>query len=335
MSTTVKVILIISAVLILAVICACLMTGGLVAIGTYLFTATPSPTVMLPTQFPTITPLPSDTPQPAFTVTPAATPTPKAISPDEGFTLDGVDLKVVDVRYSLINGGEAGAGFIDPEEGFLLVVAFSSSEMELGFLYDNYRPTTRLVDASRDMTYEVNRVNWSMSDSPTNSGYYLVSFPVKEPPETAVFYFNDQTAIDLTPLLPEQHEVKDPWLNTGHTLEVSGMDLKLQSATLGSTYNDLDGAPLVKKRDENQLLVIRFTSSYADLTGASEWYPALIDRTDCENTIVYKYMTWTNASHTGRGRLEYTFEVPPKWDDFVLYLPTENLMDIHAVVKNR
>ncbi len=242
---------------------------------------------------------------------------------------------MVEVRYSLINGGEDGAGFIDPEDGFLLVVAISSNEKELGFIYDNYRPTTRLVDTVRGQTYEPNWNNWSTSGSPTNSGYYLVSFPMREPPEVAVFFFNDQTAIDLTPILPELREVKDPWLSAGQTLEVSGMDLRLQSAMLVSNHTAQDGTPVEKMEPGNKLLVVRFTSSFGDLTGASEWSPVLTDRNDFENTIYYSYMTWSTGGNTGNGRLEYIFEVPPKWNDFVLYLPYENLMDIYEFVKNR
>jgi hypothetical protein len=335
MSKTVKIILIIVVIGILGIVCLCLALGGLAALGSFLATSTPTP---LP---PTFTPIPPTAVPP--TAVPAVIPTsgqagpaPVNLAPaDQSFVLDGVEMNVNSVRYSLINGGESAANFISPNDGFLVVVTLASNTKALDFFYDNYIDTMKLVDLDTGQGVEADWVNWSSEDSVTNSGYIKISFPVQSVPARPALYFTDEKGVDLSSLLPGSAEVENPWWDVKQKFEVTGMDVRVQSAVMASSYTAPDGKKYQKKDPNNKVLTIRFVSSFKDLSGLSEWYPLMLKADDLENPYDSVYASWTNESNTGQGFIEISYEVPADMDTFILYLPYDNLMDLSGIIKKK
>jgi hypothetical protein len=346
MSKTVKIILIVAVLGIMILICLCLLLGGVITLSTYFQTSTPTtapvvivPTVIVPTTAvpPTAVP-PTVAPTAAATATPAATAvpaTPTPLSPDAGFVLDGVNLKVMDVRYMLINGGESGVNYLSRDDGFLYVITLDSNTKDLGFVYDNYVKTIRLVDTVSGDFFETDWMYWSDDDSQSNSGYVKLSFPVKKVLEKPAIYFNDETGVDLTPILPKTSEVEDPWLDIKKKFDVYGNDLKVQSVILTLNYTSPDEHKFVIEQSGNKVLVVKFVSSHGDLSGVQDWDPIIIDPDNPQNQYYYGYESWTNDSSRSQGSIEYSYEVPGDMARFILYVPFENLIDLTSVVKKK
>ncbi|MHC1782720.1 MAG: SPOR domain-containing protein [Anaerolineaceae bacterium] len=336
MSKTVKIILIVAVLGIMILICLCLLLGGVITLGTFLNTSTPTaaPMVTLPTVLPPTAVPPTAVQSTAVPATPAPTvepATPAPLSPDAGFVLEGVNLKIFSVRYTSINGGEDWVFSMSGKDKFMFLVTLDSNEKELGFIYDNYFDTIQLVDTVSGESTLADSLTWSGEDSQTNSGYVKISFPVTKVPEKPAIYFNDEIGVDLTPLLPASIAVEDPWSDIKKKFDVYGNDLKVQSVILTSNYTALDGHKFEIEEKGNKILIVKFISSKTDLSGVEDWNPMIIDPNNPENQYGWGYWSWDSTD--SQGTIEFSYEVPGDFESPVLYIPYDNLMNLTPLVK--
>lgn len=333
MPKTVKIILIVAAVLILMGICLCVLTtGGIFTLGAFLPTSTPTMVPPRPVQ-PTSTQAASAPTIPAGDEEKPGYPV--LLEPGEGFTLDGVKMKVIDVRYALINGGESAAYYVSGDEGFLVVVTIASETKELGFLYDNYQDYIRLVDLDTDESVDFDWAYWSGNESSTSNGYFRLSFPVNGTANRAALYMNDQVGIDITSMLPRNGEVDNPWLDYKSVFTINGIDLRVQSVLLVSNYTPPTGDVFRKHVLDNKIAVVKFTSPREDLSGLGDWDPLLINPLDFEFPYESGYIAWTTDTDKRSGVMEIAYEVQPETSDFVLYIPFDTLIDLTPIVQKK
>lgn len=340
MSKNMKIILVVAVSGIGIVACLCLILGGFIALNTLSSTstpisqpttilnaATPQPSISKPTAIAQPTELPS--PEPDLPSTPTPLPA------DASFELDGVSLKVYSVQYSLINGGEDGVNIVTNPDEFLVLITLGSNTKELGFIYDNYFDSTRLIDLVNQNEIDPDWQNWSGEESFVNSGYVKISFPVDAAPEKAAIYFTDELGIDITSMLPASDKPVDPWIDVKKKFDVDRTDMKIQSAFITKDHTAQDGEKIQKEESSNKIMVIDLTSSQTDLTGLRDWDPILVDGDNQENQYYLSYTTWTTGDHQGQGGFELVYEVPPDLENVLLYIPYENLIDFTSIVKKK
>lgn len=340
MSKTVKIILVVAVLGIVIITCLCLILGGFIALNTLSSTSTPIPLPAAILNTPTPRPVPTTaapTVQPTELPSPepGLPPTPTPLPADASFELDGVSLKVFSVQYSLINGGEDTANIVTNPDEFLVLVTLGSNNKELGFVYDNYDATTRLVDLVDQTSIEPDWLNWSGVDSPVNSGYVKISFPVKAAPKKAAIYFNDEVGVDITSMLPASDKPVDPWVDIKKKFEVGGIDLKVQSAILANSYTKLNGEAIKKDNPSDKILIVKLTSSVSDLSGLKDFDPIIIDGDNHDNSYYYAYVSWTTAENQGQGDIEFSYDLPSTVKNYIFYIPYDNLIDLTSIVKKK
>ncbi|KKS91838.1 MAG: Protein kinase [Candidatus Collierbacteria bacterium GW2011_GWB1_44_6] len=330
----IKIVLVVGGVVVIAVLCVCFLVGALLLLGNN-NPPSPEPTTQtqpLPLQAPSLLP---PTPVPASTLAPPPTDTAVNILPsDAEINLNGKTLAVYSVIYSDINGGEDSVSMVtNPDQHYVLVTLYSNDK-DMGFFYQNYSDSVLLIDPVSNESYEFDYMNWSLDDSPSNSGYIKISFPVSNPFSQAVLHIADGVEIDLTPLLPVGSEFQNPWIAVELPFIFDNIPLQVKSAEVFDSYfNPVEQTMVEKVNPTDKIFVLTFTSSQTDLSYFGSVLPfILVDGTNQWNQYGSDYYAWTTAGSIGDGELLYIFVIPENTGSYVLYLPYYTLIDLTPII---
>lgn len=339
-----KTVAIVAVVVFVLSLCACMILGGLYFLGKDSSTT--------PTGVPSEQIHPTQTRQPNLPMPPLVPPT--SILPtlvpvpadagvnllpyDADINLNGTTLKVFDVVYTTINGGEDSVAYTENHGEVYFLVTLFSNDKNMGFFYENYHDSILLIDPVRNQSIEFDYMNWSLDDTPANNGYLKISFVTSEPLTQAVLHITDGVDIDLSPLIPAGAEYQSPWLDTINSFTLDDIPLQVQSAEIYNDYvNPVEGTLVEKDNPTDKVFVLKFTSSQNDLShlGNLPLPFILVDGTDQNNQYEFNYIAWTTAESTGGGELLYIFLIPENVGSYVLYIPTDALIDLTPVITVR
>lgn len=335
MSKTTQTVLVVIGVLVVLVLCACAILMGFYILGSNSQeTATSVPSTQpVPTGIPTLQP----TVQALPTVEPTSIVTQTSYLPyDSELNFDGKVLKIMSVVYSPINGGEEGVSISGPDQNFCVITLYSADK-DLGFFYPAYKDTISLIDPSNNQSFDFDYMNWSLDDSPTNSGYLKISFAMSAPLTQAVLHVKDGMDVDLTPLLPANQEVQNPWIDVSQPFDFAGTQLQIQSINLYDNYkNPVTGEYVEKNNDSDKILTVELSSPQNDLSYMKEAAQFIVvDGSNTENQYPYNYLAWTIPGGNSNGGLIYIFVIPSNTNSLLLYVPFDTMIDLTPMVTNK
>lgn len=280
---------------------------------------------------PTALPKPTDKPTVA---PPTSTQAPKILSSDSEFVLDNISLKVYGVTYSLINGGQSRVGIITRPDQVYFLVTLYSNEKDLGSIYKNYGKTIALIYPDTNTSYPFDYMHWSQANSPTNSGYIKISFPISTLPTKAILHITDGVDIDITNMIPTT-KGNNPWISATKPFMFDGVQLKINSVhVVDNFYRASDNSLVEKKNSKDRFLVIKFVSPTKDLSVFEKILPfVLVDGTNIGYQYDIAHMEWTTELSKGDGTLTFVYEIPKDTSSYFIYIPYETLIDLTPLFK--